>query len=70
MSCKIYEFVVDPNDKVLVLREKIHEEIQFPINPHDSIIFYQGKRIFNDKTLSEQKVVDGSVLHLIISRGR
>ncbi|KAA6363018.1 MAG: hypothetical protein EZS28_041456 [Streblomastix strix] len=58
------EFEVDPNEQGVVLGQKIEEKIGVPVN--SLCLVKKGKPFKLDKTLSEQGVVDGSTLHMII----
>ncbi|KAA6398965.1 MAG: hypothetical protein EZS28_005503 [Streblomastix strix] len=55
------EFEVDPNEKGVVLGQKIEEKTGVSVNR--LILFIKSRPFKLDKTLSEQGIVDGSTLH-------
>ncbi|KAA6369582.1 MAG: hypothetical protein EZS28_034891 [Streblomastix strix] len=53
--------------KAQILRDKIYEQTGFSATERCNRIVCHRRYIFNDLTLSEQDVIDGSVLHMVLS---
>jgi hypothetical protein len=64
MIGKEYDFSVVSSDKVGILKTRLSEKVG--INPDQQKLVFGGRPLVDDKAFSEQNVVAGSVIQLVL----
>ena len=61
---KEIEIDIEPTDKVERIKERVKEEWGCP--PDQQRLIFPGKQMDDDKTASDYKVTEGSVVYLVL----
>lgn len=56
---------VDPDDTVLKVKQRIEEKEGIP--PPQQRLIFNGRHLADEKSVSELRIVGGSVLHLVLA---